>query len=160
MVGAALSLFDSYGTMCTFRIPLERGRDIATQYGVAPLLAPLFDFVPNTNAIGALPPGMPSMSGKLLLPSVSGLSQSFSQLPATLLQEASHPRPSCPALLSGSSIKDALKVSLPPRLPLSLPTLVLPDTRHLARIIPDIIQTRRFHRPPPYHPRRRLPNNH
>lgn len=48
------------------RIPLERGRDIAVQYGVAPLLAPLFDFVPNTNAIGALPPGMPSaMSGNI-----------------------------------------------------------------------------------------------
>ena len=46
------------------RIPLERGRDIAMQYGVAPLLSPLFDFVPNTNAIGALPPGMPSMSGE------------------------------------------------------------------------------------------------
>ena len=45
------------------RIPLERGRDIAIQFGVASLLSPLFDFVPNTNAIGALPPGLPPMSG-------------------------------------------------------------------------------------------------
>lgn len=45
------------------RIPLERGRDIAIQFGVANLLAPLFDFVPNTNAIGALPPGLPPMPG-------------------------------------------------------------------------------------------------
>lgn len=50
-------------SLASFRIPLERGRDIAIQYGVAPLLAPLFDFVPNTNAIGALPPGMPNITG-------------------------------------------------------------------------------------------------
>src|ERR1700722_7522540 len=37
------------------RIPLERGRDIALQYGVAPLLAPLFEFTPSTNSLGALP---------------------------------------------------------------------------------------------------------
>lgn len=36
------------------RIPLERGRDIAAQYGVAPLLAPLFDFTPSTNSLGSL----------------------------------------------------------------------------------------------------------
>ena len=33
------------------------------QYGVAPLLAPLFDFVPNTSAIGALPPGLQPLGG-------------------------------------------------------------------------------------------------
>jgi regulatory protein SWI6 len=49
------------------RIPLERGRDIAVQFGVAALLAPLFDFVPNTNAIGALPPGLPPMAGMYYL---------------------------------------------------------------------------------------------
>lgn len=49
--------------VCLTRIPLERGRDIALQFGVASLLAPLFDFVPNTNAIGALPPGLPPMPG-------------------------------------------------------------------------------------------------
>jgi len=41
------------------RIPLERGRDIATQYGVAPLLSPLFDFQPSTNSLGALPVSTP-----------------------------------------------------------------------------------------------------
>ena len=44
------------------RIPLERGRDIALQYGVAPLLAPLFDFVPNANALGGLPAGLPNIT--------------------------------------------------------------------------------------------------
>ncbi|KAI0084457.1 transcription factor [Irpex rosettiformis] len=59
-----------YGKYQGTWIPLERGRDIAMQYGVAPLLSPLFDFVPNTNAIGALPPGMPSMSGVLAPPPI------------------------------------------------------------------------------------------
>ncbi|KAI0705179.1 transcription factor [Cytidiella melzeri] len=60
-----------YGKYQGTWIPLERGRDIALQYGVAPLLSPLFDFVPNTNAIGALPPGMPSsMSGALAPPPI------------------------------------------------------------------------------------------
>ncbi|GJE91186.1 apses-domain-containing protein [Phanerochaete sordida] len=52
-----------YGKYQGTWIPLERGRDIAMQFGVASLLAPLFDFVPNTNAIGALPPGLPPMTG-------------------------------------------------------------------------------------------------
>jgi len=41
------------------RIPLERGRDIAFQYGVASLLSPLFDFQPSTNSLGALPAAAP-----------------------------------------------------------------------------------------------------
>ncbi|EKM50478.1 uncharacterized protein PHACADRAFT_213397 [Phanerochaete carnosa HHB-10118-sp] len=52
-----------YGKYQGTWIPLERGRDIAVQFGVASLLTPLFDFVPNTNAIGALPPGLPPMTG-------------------------------------------------------------------------------------------------
>ncbi|GBE86449.1 Start control protein [Sparassis crispa] len=52
-----------YGKYQGTWIPLERGRDIAIQYGVAPLLGPLFDFVPNANPLGALPPGMPSVTG-------------------------------------------------------------------------------------------------
>jgi hypothetical protein len=40
---------------CLARIPLERGRDIALQYGVGPLLAPLFDFIPSTSSLGPLP---------------------------------------------------------------------------------------------------------
>lgn len=42
------------------RIPLERGRDIALQYGVAPLLSPLFDFQPSTNLLASLPVGTPA----------------------------------------------------------------------------------------------------
>ncbi|PFH51766.1 hypothetical protein AMATHDRAFT_141694 [Amanita thiersii Skay4041] len=44
-----------YGKYQGTWIPLERGRDLALQYGVAPLLAPLFDFTPTTNALGTLP---------------------------------------------------------------------------------------------------------
>ena len=46
--------------LLSYRIPLERGRDIALQYGVAPLLAPLFDFQPSTNSLGALPVSTPA----------------------------------------------------------------------------------------------------
>lgn len=45
-----------------FRIPLERGRDIAQQYGVAPLLSALFDFTPSTNSLAALPMSTPNIS--------------------------------------------------------------------------------------------------
>ncbi|PCH44340.1 apses-domain-containing protein [Wolfiporia cocos MD-104 SS10] len=51
-----------YGKYQGTWIPLERGRDIAIQYGVAPLLAPLFDFVPNANPLGALPAGLPNIT--------------------------------------------------------------------------------------------------
>ena len=42
------------------RIPLERGQELAQRYGVAPLLSPLFDFVPTTSAGNV----MPSMSSQ------------------------------------------------------------------------------------------------
>ncbi|KAG2011862.1 transcription factor, variant 2 [Coprinopsis cinerea AmutBmut pab1-1] len=48
-----------YGKYQGTWIPLERGRDIAAQYGVAPLLSPLFDFQPSTNSLGALPVSTP-----------------------------------------------------------------------------------------------------
>ncbi|KIM44731.1 hypothetical protein M413DRAFT_442684 [Hebeloma cylindrosporum] len=48
-----------YGKYQGTWIPLERGRDIALQYGVAPLLSPLFDFTPSTNSLGALPVSAP-----------------------------------------------------------------------------------------------------
>ncbi|CAK5274055.1 unnamed protein product [Mycena citricolor] len=44
-----------YGKYQGTWIPLERGRDIALQYGVGPLLAPLFDFIPSTSSLGPLP---------------------------------------------------------------------------------------------------------
>ncbi|KAF5316571.1 hypothetical protein D9619_006461 [Psilocybe cf. subviscida] len=49
-----------YGKYQGTWIPLERGRDIALQYGVAPLLSPLFDFTPSTNSLGALPVSVPT----------------------------------------------------------------------------------------------------
>ncbi|KAJ3555990.1 hypothetical protein NM688_g2276 [Phlebia brevispora] len=70
-----------YGKYQGTWIPLERGRDIAIQYGVAPLLAPLFDFVPNTNAIGALPPGLPAM-GNTTTPRPLSAASSYSSLGA------------------------------------------------------------------------------
>ncbi|KAI1793532.1 apses-domain-containing protein [Ganoderma leucocontextum] len=52
-----------YGKYQGTWIPIERGRDIALQYGVAPLLAPLFDFVPNANPMGSLPASLASVPG-------------------------------------------------------------------------------------------------
>ncbi|KAM5534669.1 hypothetical protein V8D89_011681 [Ganoderma adspersum] len=52
-----------YGKYQGTWIPLERGRDIALQYGVAPLLSPLFDFVPNANPMGSLPASLASVPG-------------------------------------------------------------------------------------------------
>ncbi|KAF9454339.1 apses-domain-containing protein [Macrolepiota fuliginosa MF-IS2] len=49
-----------YGKYQGTWIPLERGRDIALQYGVAPLLSPLFDFQPSTNSLGSLPVNAPT----------------------------------------------------------------------------------------------------
>ncbi|KAH7105756.1 apses-domain-containing protein [Auriculariales sp. MPI-PUGE-AT-0066] len=47
-----------YGKYQGTWIPLDRGRELATQYGVGPLLAPLFDFIPH-----AMPPFQPPMPG-------------------------------------------------------------------------------------------------
>ncbi|KAG8927123.1 transcriptional regulator swi6 [Tulasnella sp. 418] len=44
-----------YGKYQGTWIPLERGREVATQFGVLPLLAPLFDYVPVQASIGNLP---------------------------------------------------------------------------------------------------------
>ncbi|KAH0836726.1 apses-domain-containing protein [Lanmaoa asiatica] len=57
-----------YGKYQGTWIPLDRGRDIAAQYGVAPLLAPLFDFTPSSTSLTSLPaantapPSSPSAS--------------------------------------------------------------------------------------------------
>ncbi|KIY49965.1 apses-domain-containing protein [Fistulina hepatica ATCC 64428] len=47
-----------YGKYQGTWIPLDRGRDIAAQYGLSALLAPLFDFQPNTSSLTSLPVGM------------------------------------------------------------------------------------------------------
>ncbi|KAH0582721.1 hypothetical protein H2248_010639 [Termitomyces sp. 'cryptogamus'] len=46
-----------YGKYQGTWIPLEKGREIAEQYGVAPLLSPLFDFTPSTSSLSTLPTG-------------------------------------------------------------------------------------------------------
>ncbi len=53
------------------RIPLERGRELALQYGVASLLASLFDFTPSTNALGALAVGASAGTASPRPPSAS-----------------------------------------------------------------------------------------
>ncbi|KAH9027774.1 hypothetical protein EDB84DRAFT_1499692 [Lactarius hengduanensis] len=52
-----------YGKYQGTWIPLERGRDIALQYGVASLLAPLFDFIPSSSSLNSLPAAMQTGSG-------------------------------------------------------------------------------------------------
>ncbi|KAH9983890.1 hypothetical protein BJV74DRAFT_848944 [Russula compacta] len=52
-----------YGKYQGTWIPLERGRDIALQYGVANLLAPLFDFIPSSGSLSALPTALQASNG-------------------------------------------------------------------------------------------------
>ncbi|KZV94557.1 apses-domain-containing protein [Exidia glandulosa HHB12029] len=52
-----------YGKYQGTWIPLERGRELANQYGVGPLLAPLFDFIPH-----AMPPFQPAMHPGMQFP--------------------------------------------------------------------------------------------
>lgn len=59
------------------RIPLERGREIAAAFGVAPLLSPLFDFTPSTNALASMPAQHLSGTGAT---SPSSASASYSSL--------------------------------------------------------------------------------
>ncbi|KAF5383691.1 hypothetical protein D9615_003627 [Tricholomella constricta] len=69
-----------YGKYQGTWIPLEKGRDIAAQYGVAPLLSPLFDFTPSTNSLAALPVGTP---GGTASPRPLSASSSYSSLGQT-----------------------------------------------------------------------------
>ncbi|KAN0130872.1 transcription factor [Lactarius tabidus] len=52
-----------YGKYQGTWIPLERGRDIALQYGVANILAPLFDFMPSSTTLSSLPNTIQTGSG-------------------------------------------------------------------------------------------------
>ncbi|KAF9240652.1 hypothetical protein BU15DRAFT_87558 [Melanogaster broomeanus] len=60
-----------YGKYQGTWIPLDRGRDIAAQYGVAPLLVPLFDFTPSTTSLGSLPAGNAASTSRPLSASSS-----------------------------------------------------------------------------------------
>ncbi|KAJ7224299.1 transcription factor [Mycena pura] len=69
-----------YGKYQGTWIPLERGRDIALQYGVGPLLAPLFDFVPSTSSLGPLPLTAPIGTGS---PRPLSAASSYGTLPGS-----------------------------------------------------------------------------
>ncbi|KAH7890817.1 apses-domain-containing protein [Phlebopus sp. FC_14] len=86
-----------YGKYQGTWIPLERGRNIAAQYGVAPLLAPLFDFTPSTNSLGSLPAGNTTSSPRPL-----SASSSFSGIgPSAYSQSSLAP----PPIMPGSALR-------------------------------------------------------
>ncbi|EPQ56335.1 apses-domain-containing protein, partial [Gloeophyllum trabeum ATCC 11539] len=92
-----------YGKYQGTWIPLERGRDIARQYGVAPLLAPLFDFTPMVNNQNGLPNPLQGVQHATQArplsasPSLSGMPTSGGfQLPSTLAP---------PPILPGSALR-------------------------------------------------------
>ncbi|KAF8892274.1 apses-domain-containing protein [Infundibulicybe gibba] len=92
-----------YGKYQGTWIPLERGRDIALQYGVAPLLSPLFDFTPSTNSLGALPASTPAGTAS---PRPLSASSSYSSLgaPGNFLPAIpSHLAP--PPIMPGSALR-------------------------------------------------------
>ncbi|KZP25560.1 apses-domain-containing protein [Athelia psychrophila] len=91
-----------YGKYQGTWIPLERGRDIALQYGVAPLLSPLFDFTPNTNAMGSMPGG--HALGSTASPRPLSASSSFSSIggpPAGYMSSGLAP----PPIMPGSALR-------------------------------------------------------
>lgn len=86
-----------------FRIPLERGRDIALQYGVAPLLSPLFDFTPSTNSLGALPVSTPADTAS---PRPLSASSSYSSIGTTGNYMAALPSALAPPpIMPGSALR-------------------------------------------------------
>ncbi|KIJ20891.1 hypothetical protein PAXINDRAFT_66463 [Paxillus involutus ATCC 200175] len=87
-----------YGKYQGTWIPLERGRDIAAQYGVAPLLASLFDFTPSTNSLGSLPAGNTASSPRPL-----SASSSFSGIGTTGPYSQSGLAP--PPIMPGSALR-------------------------------------------------------
>ncbi|CAL1715041.1 unnamed protein product [Somion occarium] len=92
-----------YGKYQGTWIPLERGRDIATQYGVAPLLAPLFDFVPVANSLGpSMSQGLPN-APSAASPRPLSAASSFSSLgtPSNLVAPGLAP----PPIMPGSALR-------------------------------------------------------
>ncbi|KAK7061014.1 transcriptional regulator swi6 [Paramarasmius palmivorus] len=87
-----------YGKYQGTWVPLERGRDIALQYGVLPLLAPLFDFTPSTNSLSALPVSTPNISAS---PRPLSASSSYSSLGGTGMPGMLAP----PPIMPGSALR-------------------------------------------------------
>ncbi|KAJ3763785.1 transcription factor [Lentinula raphanica] len=89
-----------YGKYQGTWIPLDRGRDIASQYGVLPLLAPLFDFTPSTNSLSALPMTAPhNLSG--VTPRPLSASASYGSLSGNYIPGALAP----PPIMPGSALR-------------------------------------------------------
>ncbi|KAF8966305.1 transcription factor [Flammula alnicola] len=92
-----------YGKYQGTWIPLERGRDIALQYGVAPLLSPLFDFTPSTSSLGALPVSTPAGTAS---PRPLSASSSYSSIGPTGNYMAALPSALAPPpIMPGSALR-------------------------------------------------------
>lgn len=92
-----------YGKYQGTWIPLERGRDIAFQYGVASLLSPLFDFQPSTNSLGVLPAAAPTgptsprpLSASSSYSNLGGSANYIPSIPSTLAP---------PPIMPGSALR-------------------------------------------------------
>ncbi|KAJ3852016.1 transcription factor [Lentinula lateritia] len=88
-----------YGKYQGTWIPLDRGRDIALQYGVLPLLAPLFDFTPSTSSLSALPMTAPNLAG--VTPRPLSASSSYGSLGGSYLPGVLAP----PPIMPGSALR-------------------------------------------------------
>ncbi|KAG6844773.1 hypothetical protein H0H87_003891 [Tephrocybe sp. NHM501043] len=92
-----------YGKYQGTWIPLEKGRDIAHQYGVAPLLSPLFDFTPSTSSLSTLPVGTP---GGTASPRPLSASSSYSSIGQTGNYMSSMPSALAPPpIMPGSALR-------------------------------------------------------
>ncbi|KAJ7334133.1 transcription factor [Mycena albidolilacea] len=94
-----------YGKYQGTWIPLERGRDIALQYGVGPLLAPLFDFIPSTSSLGPLPLTAPIGTAS---PRPLSAASSYGTLPGSQQSNYSGQMPSNlapPPIMPGSALR-------------------------------------------------------
>jgi hypothetical protein len=86
-------------TQHSSRIPLERGRDLAMQFGVEPLIAPLFDFQPNPNMFGPstlFSSGLTVPSRPLSASSLSGLTGQSNSINGSLAP---------PPIMPGSALR-------------------------------------------------------
>ncbi|KAG6813885.1 hypothetical protein H0H92_006292 [Tricholoma furcatifolium] len=98
--------FIKYLSLCLTegsRIPLDKGRDIAAQFGVLPLLSPLFDFTPSTSSLSALPVGTP---GGTASPRPLSASSSYSSIGQTGSYMPSMPSALAPPpIMPGSALR-------------------------------------------------------
>ncbi|KAG6889747.1 hypothetical protein C0992_004265 [Termitomyces sp. T32_za158] len=92
-----------YGKYQGTWIPLEKGREIAEQYGVAPLLSPLFDFTPSTSSLSTLPVGT---SGGTASPRPLSAASSYSSIGQTGNYMSSMPSALAPPpIMPGSALR-------------------------------------------------------